>query len=517
MNSFLRKHKFIIKYIFTGVSVSSLDVVLLYVFREYYSLWYLYSAILSLVVSYTVAFIVQKYWTFSDYSSHDLHGQFLWYVFSVLTSIFLNLALFATLLELTNINYLLAQLLALMLGGITGFIMNVRNVFGHLDEDNGVVIAAGIYPPEIGGPATQIQNLARGFNSGGVKVAVVTYAKQRASDPGDSFDVHRIPSGWPTIIRGLSYLTLLFTSSIKHHNIFAQDITGTGLPAMLVKKMLPDKRFIIRIGGDLLWERKVEAGETGLSLPEYYRTGAHNGQRLFKIGRYVMSSADQIVVPAEFLKEIYVKYYDVPTDKITVIKNPIPAIEDVWRSNLQNLEVGSPKKDKTILFAGRFLKLKNIDTLINAFLSVYEEIKPAKLVLIGDGPERKNYEERIKNEELKDRVEIVSTLPRAELMSHITKADLCVCPSISEVNSNFILECLALGKPVLLTKNNGLSIKLPTEMLVSPEDQVEMQNKIKSLLAGGYNSSELERQVREESASNTREHVLKEYSKIFKA
>lgn len=47
-----------------------------------------------------------------------------------------------------------------------------------------------------------------------------------------------------------------------------------------------------------------------------------------------------------------------------------------------------------------------------------------------------------------------------------------------EFNPNFILESLSLGKPVLLTKGNGLSINLPEQFLFDAFDGIELENKI---------------------------------------
>jgi glycosyltransferase involved in cell wall biosynthesis len=55
---------------------------------------------------------------------------------------------------------------------------------------------------------------------------------------------------------------------------------------------------------------------------------------------------------------------------------------------------------------------------------------------------------------------------------------MCIGPALSEFNPNFILESLSLGKPVLLTKGNGLSVTLPEEFLFDPFDKKELENKM---------------------------------------
>lgn len=506
-----RKHQLILKYTLTGISATSMDLGLLYYFKEYLDFWYLYSALFALLISYSLAFIVQKYWTFGDYSDNNIHGQFIRYTFTAVFCLSLNLVILYLLVEFVHIKYLLAQVISLCITGSLGFVINVRNVFSRMVVDKGVLIASGIFPPDIGGPAVHIKKLAEELSSRGIKVSVVTYSKTKEDYTDNVYDITRISSDLPTALRGLMYLVSLFVSSIKLPNIFAQDVTSTGLPAMIVRKILPHKKLFIRIGGDLLWEREVESGATKLGMIDYYKSGSHQKSRLFKIGRAVMSSSDLIIVPAEFLKDIYVKYYGISSDKITVIKNPIP----IFEAHTSTAVKQSLNKEKTILFAGRFLKLKNIERLILAFISIYEEIKPAHLVLIGHGPEKEKYLEIINRSSIKDRVTIINTLSQEELFSEISIADLCVCPSLTEVNSNFTLECLSIGKPVLSTRHNGLSIKLPEEMLFSYDNQSELEDKIKSLLNSGYDTAGLKKLITAESAKSSWENVVAGYLRVF--
>lgn len=509
------KHKLVARYIMTGLLAGTIDLVALFVFKEYFKLWYLTSAIFAFLISFTLAFIAQKYWTFGDYSNDNIHGQFFWYFFTVTSSLCLSLIILSLQVEFLHIYYLWAQMVSLSVAGVFGFVMNIRNVFSRAPNVNGIVIAAAIFPPDIGGPASHIHRLAEELSSRRVKVSVITYSKTRAAVPGDSFDVIRIPVGLPTLLRGVVYLVSLFISAASYQNIFAQDITSTGLLAVIVKKILPHKRLIIRIGGDLLWERETENGGTNLSTIDYYKMGAYKKEFIYRVGKFVMSSADQIIVPAEFLKDIYVNYYKISASKILVLRNPIPfSVYDPGHLR----EIGPVEHisaDRVVLFAGRFIKFKNVPMLIRTFFSVYDKIKPAKLVLIGNGPEKQKYIEIISGHPLMDKVEVINTLSQGDLFSKIKESTICVCPSWTEPNSNFSLECMSYGKPVLMTKNNGLSVKLPEEMLFSYNDQNEFERKLEVLLNGDFDRDALAQLVNIETGNNSWNNILARYLKIF--
>ena len=244
------KHKVIWKYFLTGGLAGSVDVLMLFVFKEYFGFWYLTSAILAFLVSFGLAFLAHKYWTFNDYSDNDIHGQFVGYLLTVLFTLLLNLLVLSFLVELTGMHYISAQIISLFAAGAVGFVINVRNVFNRPCNGDGVLIASGIFPPEIGGPASHISKLARELTSRGIKLTVVTYAPRGVDSTGDGFEVVRVPSDLPMVLRGLAYFVELFVSAVNYPTIFAQDVTSTGLPAMIVKKILPKKKFVLRIGGD---------------------------------------------------------------------------------------------------------------------------------------------------------------------------------------------------------------------------------------------------------------------------
>lgn len=468
------KHKLVIKYFTTGISASFIDLGLFFILREYYDLWYLYSAVIALSISFSVAFVAQKYWTFRDYSDHNIHGQFFWYIFIVLFCSGLNIAVLSLLIEIADINHMLAQIIALAFAGFVGFIMNVRNVFHDVPSRGGIVFASGIFPPDIGGPATFVKNLSERLAGKGMDVTVVTYADKLeiGVEKGLGYDVIRVSRYLPFGIRHLVYVFWLFFTSINHDLVYAQDVTAAGLPALLIKKVL-DKRMIIRIGGDLLWERRAESGRTDLSMRDFYNSGMHKNSLIFVIGKMVLRNCDKVFVTAENLREVYVRYYGVDEGRVEILHNPPPDLHLVDMSEVKG------KEEKTVIFAGRLIRYKNVDKLIDIFLEIYNSISPAKLLIIGDGPEYATLKEKIKKVGA-GRVELVGRLSNADILNQIRSADLCVSAATTEYNPNFILEALALHKRVLINEDNGLSVRLPDAFLF--KDKEDLKNKMREIL-----------------------------------
>jgi glycosyltransferase involved in cell wall biosynthesis/putative flippase GtrA len=512
IRSTLNKHKLIIKYFATGISASFIDLYLFYALREYYNVWYLYSAIIALTISFSVAFIIQKYWTFKDYSDHNIHGQFFWYLFSVGFSVVLNLLTLSLLIELLDFSHMLAQVIALALAGFAGFVLNVRNVFNDLTEHTGVVFASGIFPPDIGGPATFVRNLSEQLAHRGFDVTVVTYADslKNGIEEKEGYDVIRILRKVPFGLRHILYTFWLFLATVNHELIYAQDVAAAGFPAMLVKRLL-GKKMIIRIGGDLLWERRAESGKTKLSMDQFYRSNAHKNSLIYTIGKKVLASCDKIFVTSENLRDIYTKYYGIDTDKIELLHNPIPDVKNIIDLPAENR---TRPEEKVVLFAGRFINYKNIDKLIQTFLEIYRDIAPARLVVVGDGPERVNLKKLI-DERGAGHVELLDKMTHKELVELMRSADLCVSSATTEYNPNFILEALALGRKVLLNEDNGLTVKLPADFLF--KDQEDFRSKIKKLLLDNLDMSSEQEKVKSIITSNSWEAMTERHVTLFRS
>lgn len=471
-------NKFFIKYIISGLTATITDLSLLYIFAEYIfsEKYYLESAVLAFFIAFLVSFSMQKFWTFGDASMSGVRGQITTYFFIGVMNLLLNSVLVYTFVEYFGIWYLFAQIISGAIISGWSLILYIRFVFGRscAAGDKSVLIASGIFPPDSGGPSIHSFNFLKGFSANGIKTAVVTYSDADKYPPTDEKNsVIRISRKIPFGLRHFLYFIKLFSASVGFGAIYAQDATAAGFPAMIVSKLLK-RRFYLRIGGDILWEKIAEKGETPLSVLDFYKKGSHKKKLFFYLSGITLRSAEKLIVPSRLLSEIYEKYYGVERSKIVIIKNPVPKLSE----DLKN----SSERGADIIFAGRFVKYKNLDKLIDGFSKVADKIKNSRLILAGDGPELNILKARAHNLKLEDRVIFRNKMPHGELMKELSSASLCVAPALSEFNPNFILECLALNKPALLSKENGLSIALPDDFILQKGDANEIALKIEEIL-----------------------------------
>jgi glycosyltransferase involved in cell wall biosynthesis len=131
-----------------------------------------------------------------------------------------------------------------------------------------------------------------------------------------------------------------------------------------------------------------------------------------------------------------------------------------------------------ILTARRLVKKNGLEYLIRAMDYLVGE---CRLVIIGDGPERRRLMDLARGS---GDIEFLGTVPHAEMPTYIASADVAVVPSIIEASSLFMLEAMAMAKPVVASDVGGLPEALGgAGVLVQPMDPEGLALAIKELLS----------------------------------
>jgi putative flippase GtrA len=101
----------IVRYIIAGGTAAAVNLLALYFFTEYVGFHYLASAAIAFVIALIVSFTLQKFWTFQDNLTLDIHKQASVYAAVSIANFFLNLILMYFFVEKLHIWYLLAQVI----------------------------------------------------------------------------------------------------------------------------------------------------------------------------------------------------------------------------------------------------------------------------------------------------------------------------------------------------------------------------------------------------------------------
>lgn len=159
--------------------------------------------------------------------------------------------------------------------------------------------------------------------------------------------------------------------------------------------------------------------------------------------RYILKNISRIICTSSIMIEEFVKE-GADEDKIVVIRNGVNVAD--FNRSYENFNI--------LVTMGRFIKTKNIDTLINAFSNIIKNTdKELKLILIGDGPEKGNMLNLINNLGLQEKVILTGMVDNPE--DFLKESDLFVFPSLIEGLSNSLIEAMSLKLPCIVSSIPG--------------------------------------------------------------
>lgn len=378
----------------------------------------------------------------------------------------------------------------------------VLSVFYFILTHMRILVATGIYPPQIGGPATYSKLLYDELPKRGFQVDIVNF--------GDFISK-------PKIIRHILFFIELLKKGQGVDVVYAQDPVSVGLPALIASQIL-QKKFVLKIVGDYAWEQGVQRFGVEDTLDVFstkYQKYSPQVSTLKKIQKYVADGAHAIVTPSSYLKGI-VANWGVKESKIRVIYNGFHS------QDLKGTKTNIRKKYKlhgTILMSvGRLVPWKGFSTLIDVFVSVKKEIPDAMLFIAGDGPLKDELALKVSSQGLGDSVVFLGRLDQQVLFEYIKASDIFVLNTQYEGFSHQILETMSLGVPIITTRVGGNSEIIEndhTGVLVSYNDADALSEHIFRLVRNPSLSQSLVRKARERVKGFTDERMLNEFAQFI--
>ena len=117
-----------------------------------------------------------------------------------------------------------------------------------------------------------------------------------------------------------------------------------------------------------------------------------------------------------------------------------------------------PEKNKDFLFfsAGNLQPIKNMDVLIKAFSIAFKGIENVKLEIAGQGPEFIYLNEIIKKLKLENKISLLGNIGRKEMLLKFSECNAFVMVSKSETFGIVYREAMAVGRPIITSKNGGI-------------------------------------------------------------
>jgi glycosyltransferase involved in cell wall biosynthesis len=330
-----------------------------------------------------------------------------------------------------------------------------------------LLIATGLYAPEIGGPATYTAFLEKHLPRQGVAFEVLPYSVVR---------------GYPKIFRHLVYLIKLMLHSRGVTAFYALDTVSVGLPVCTASFLLR-KPYLLRVPGDYAWEQGQQRYGVTASLDDFQSTERLPLQVriLVSIQRWVARRALHIIVPSEYMKWI-VAGWGVDMERITRIYSVLKDV--VVTEPREVLRETFGYQDFVVTTAGRLVPWKGMKVLIDAVVSMRTNSVPVTLEIIGDGVCREELSAHVAKLGAEAHVHVRGMVSREELARRITASDAFVLNTAYEGLSHQLLEVMSIGVPIVTTPVGG-NVELikegETGIFVPYDDREKIQEALEKL------------------------------------
>ena len=303
-----------------------------------------------------------------------------------------------------------------------------------------ILITVGIFPPDIGGPASFVPKISNFLIENGHNVKIVCLAEVENNHTEDNLDVIRIKRSNSLPIRWIKTIYQIIKHGKKSDLIF---VNGLGIESTIANLLLK-KQLIRKIVGDPVWERAYNQKKTAESFDEFQNNKHSFLIELQKLLRnWSINSAEIVITPSDHLKS-FVSGLGF-SSKILKINNGVD-ITDIKKSNLH-------KADVNLLIISRLVIQKNINLVIEAMELL--DNKNLKLSIIGEGGEFSKLEAVIHDLNLQNRVQLLGKIDNNRIPQFLLTADIFIQASDYEGLPHSVLEAINYEVPILSTEVGG--------------------------------------------------------------
>ncbi|HIH32176.1 TPA: glycosyltransferase family 4 protein [Candidatus Woesearchaeota archaeon] len=239
--------------------------------------------------------------------------------------------------------------------------------------------------------------------------------------------------------------------------------------------------------------------------------GAHKEYTTEEIHAYyaAIMNADYVFTVSDFTKNLLINQ-GLKREYITIYPSLKEASIIVKDKSI--FELGLDSQDYVLLSVGRLIKRKGQDLVLNTLPKLKEHIPNLKYIIAGEGPEKYNLENQVKNLSLEQNVLFAGKVEDSELAKYYSSTNLFVLPcrfippNDVEGFGIVFLEANLYGKPVIAGNTGGATEAVQhnaTGLLIDPEDKSELEEAILKVYHNPSLASEL--------GMNGRLRVLEKY------
>ncbi len=239
---------------------------------------------------------------------------------------------------------------------------------------------------------------------------------------------------------------------------------------------------------------------------EVDRTGsiANANPAVYAIEKEGMEAADTVIAVSQFTKDIIVKDYGIPAEKIRVVHNGIDeATMPRPAETAPRLRALQRAGYSVVLFLGRITLQKGPDYFLRAAARVLERNRNVFFVVSGSGDMDQSMVDLAARLGIADRVLFTGFLQGDDRAQAYAAADLFIMPSVSEPFGITPLESMKMGTPVIISKQSGVSEVVKHALKVDFWDIDDIANKILGIIGSNGLRATIRENAQREAATIT--------------
>lgn len=298
---------------------------------------------------------------------------------------------------------------------------------------------ADIYKPYVSGVTSYISHSKRYLEGIGHEVMVFTFGNQHYQD--EETNVYRAP-GIPTFFEGY-YFGFIYPPEIRqilqsmdvvhvHHPLISGRLAlrycrPLGIPIIYTNHTRYDTYADVFVSGP--------AHQASLDIMKTYMEDFYN-------------KVDLVVVPSETTKTD-LKKFGLPESAEVVPHGLDLTLFNIQASAIPRQDIGFTSEDILVVYVGRLGAEKNLPFLLHAFQIAQQSMPQLGLMLVGDGPARRNLENLANELDISKRARFVGTIPHAELPGYYRVGDIFASTSPKEAFGFTVVEAMACNLPVI--------------------------------------------------------------------
>lgn len=305
-----------------------------------------------------------------------------------------------------------------------------------------ILITVGIYPPDIGGPASFVPKIAKMLSENEHDVTVICLSDNKFSDD-EIYKVKRILRNQNLLLRWIQTIFTIIKNGRKVDCLFVN-----GLPMeSYVANLFLRKKLVRKIVGDWAWERGRNKGIINESFDDFQENSHNLHLEIAKFSRgWTATKADIVITPSKHLSKV-VENWGVQPNKLIIIYNGTKIVnDDISKTNQGTVN---------LITVGRLAPWKNIDTIIKSVNLLKQYDMKFKLFIVGSGPLESELKKLVSDLNLSSEVIFTGQKKYTELTKYYENSNIYIQASGYEGLPHVLLEAINYDLSVISTPIGG--------------------------------------------------------------